>query len=444
MWLTKTISKEWNISTAVELTVQAISAVVQTAPIGTNLALAHILWVMMSGAFLPSRGAFFSALAARGVDRQAVRRSWAALRYGAWENNDLLDKWQTYVASENQWHVRRHGRYQAVSVDITDFWRPRLKGWAGKHFHSLAQRALPAVVFGVMVVAGEVKGKRTPLLRRIVRCEPIVAKVAFREQLLKEAKAHMLPDQVLVIDAEFEISELHKAEIERFVVRMAVNSTARRNQLPAYKGRGAKPKYGEIVRPLVRTLKGKEIAASQPDHESTFIHDGRIITVRAWHNLVSSQAYVAADAATFSVYAYHDPHYKQVLVLATSLGKIKVETPYHIYRDRWPVEQPPLAAKQMIGLHRQFVFASASCFRLSELSLITGAILTYVAAVMPPVPSGFWDRTPQATPGRLRRLLDKADFPTFLFNDPQNRKKASVTAHLPKGIAAHRRLKRAA
>ncbi len=431
-------------STAVELTVQAISAVVQTAPIGTNLALAHILWVMMSGAFLPSRGAFFTALAARGFDKQVVRRGWAALRYGAWESNDLLDKWQLYVASENQWRVRRHERYQAVSVDITGFWRPRLKGWAGKHFHSLAQRALPAVVFGVMVVAGEVKGKRTPLLRRIVRCKPIVEKVAFREQLLEEAKAHMLPDQVLVIDAEFEISELHKAKIERFVVRMAVNSTARRNQLPAYKGRGAKPKYGEIVRPLVRTFKGKEIAASQPDHESTFIHDGRIITVHAWHSLVSAQTYATADAATFSVYAYHDPHYKQALVLATNLGKIKVETPYHIYRDRWPVEQPPLAAKQMIGLQRQFVFASASCFRLPELSLIAGTILTYVAAVMPPVPSGFWDRTPQATPGRLRRLLEKADFPTSLFNDPQIRKKDSVTAHLPKGIEAHRRAKQAA
>ena len=254
-------------STAVELTVQAISAVVQTAPIGTNLALTHILWVMMSGAFLPSRGAFFTALAAKGFDKQVVRRSWAALRYGAWESNDLLDNWQLYVASENQWHVRRHERYQAVSVDITGFWRPRLKGWVGKHFHSLAQRALPAVVFGVIVVAGEVKGKRTPLLRRIVRCEPSVEKVAFRKQLLTEAKAHMLPDQVLVIDAEFEISELHEVEIERFVVRMAVNCTARRNQLPAYKGTGRKLKYGEIVRPLLREFKGKEIAASQPDHE---------------------------------------------------------------------------------------------------------------------------------------------------------------------------------
>lgn len=398
----------------------------------------------MSGAFLPSRGAFFTALNAKGFDKQVIRRSWAALRHGAWESNALLDNWQLYVASENHWRVRRHEMYQAVSVDITGFWRPRLKGWAGKHFHSLAQRALPAVVFGVMVVAGEVKGKRTPLLRRIVRCEPRVEKVAFRKQLLKEAKGHMLPDQVLVIDAEFEISELHEAEIERFVVRMAVNCTARRNQLPAYKGTGRKAEYGEIVRPLAREFKGKKIAASQPDHESTFTYDGREIVVHAWHGLVSKQTRVAADAATFSIYAYYDPLYKQALVLATDLGKIKVETPYHIYRDRWPVEQPPLAAKQMLGLHRQFVFASASCFRLPELSLIAGTILTYVAAVMPPVPSGFWDRTPKATPGRLRRLLDKADFPISLLNDPQIRKKASVTAHLPKGIEAHRRVKRAA
>ena len=88
---------------------------------------------------------------------------------------------------------------------MTGFWRPHLKGWAGKHFHSLVQKALPAVVFGVIVVAGEVKSKRIPLLRRIVRCEPRVEKVDFRRQLLKEAKAHLLPDQVLVIDAEFEV-----------------------------------------------------------------------------------------------------------------------------------------------------------------------------------------------------------------------------------------------
>ena len=40
------------------------------------------------------------------------------------------------------------------------------RGWAFIRLHSLAQRTLPAVVFGGMVVAGEVKGQWTPLLRR--------------------------------------------------------------------------------------------------------------------------------------------------------------------------------------------------------------------------------------------------------------------------------------
>ena len=149
------------------------------------------------------------------------------------------------------------------------------------------------------------------------------------------------------------------------------------------------------------------------------------------------------DAATFSIYVFHDPLYKHPLVLATNLVKVQAETVFRIYRDRWPVEQPPLSAKQMIGLHRQFVFAVASCFRLPELSLLAGAILTYLAAVLPPVPSGFWDRSPKPTPGRLRRLLAQADFPTLLDEDRQLRKKNSVTAHLPKGIDAHRRLPRA-
>lgn len=409
--------------TAVEITIQAISAVVQPVPIGTNLALIRILWAMMSGAFLSSRGAFFPALSAKGFAEPEMRRSWSALRTGAWDANELLDNWQLYVESQNQWRARRHEGWQAVSVDMAGFWRPHLKGWAGKHFHRLAQRALLAVVFGVMVIAGEVNGKRTPLLRRIVRCQPQVDKVTLRRQLLQEVKKHMLPDQVMVMDAEFEVSELQRAQIERFVVRLASHSTARRNQRPAYKGVGRKPQYGELVRPLARQDKGKQIAASKPDTESHFVHAGRTMVVPAWHKRGGLPTAASPEALTFAIDVFHDPLYKRALVLATNLSHIQAETVYHLYRDRWPVEQPPLTAKQMIGLHRQFVFAEPSCFRLPERSLIAGALLTYVAAVMPPIPVGFWDRTPKATPGRLRRFLDKANFPTLPADMPQLRKK---------------------
>ena len=428
---------------AAEMTVQAMAMIMQTVPVGTNVGLIRILWVMINGSFLQSRGAVFSALHLNGFEAQEIRRSWAALRHGTWEVNELLENWQLYVASQNQWRARRYERYRVLSVDITGFWRPHLQGWCGKHYHNLAQKALPAVVVGVMIIAGQVKSQRIPLLRRIVRCQPQTGKPVFRRQLLQEATAQLALDQIVVVDAEFAIAELQAANVPRYVVRLASNATARRNQLPAYLGRGRPRVYGDKVRPLARKHKAHQIAATPADQQSHFDYQGRCIQVMFWHDLVSADTPANAAAQTFSIYAYTDPLYKQPLLLATNL-RLEAPTAYLIYRDRWPVEQAPLAAKQMIGLHRHFVFAPEICFRLPELGLVAGAILTYVAAVLPPVPTAFWDRAPKPTPGRLRRVLALADFPNLLAFDPELRKKNSVTAHLPKGIDAHRRSKQAA
>ena len=441
---------------AAEVTVQAIAAIVQTVPVGTNLALMRLLWAMVNGSFLCSRGAVFGALWASGFGVSEVRRSWGALRTGAWQVNELLDNWQVYVASENRWRVRRHEGYQVVSVDLTGFWRPRLQGWVGKHYHSLAQKALPAVVFGVIALSGEVAARpktlRVPLLRRVVRCQPTLSQAAFRRQLLQEVATEVTARQVMVVDAGFGIAELQAAAPKGFpthyVVRMASNATAQRNTLPPYTGRGRPPKYGETVRPLARTWRTRQIEATAADHQSCFEQDGRTIQVSIWHNLLLPKTPPSADTGNlercFSFYLFHDPLYKQPLLLATNLNHVQPETVFHIYRDRWTVEQPPLAAKQMVGLHRHFVSAPDSCFRLPELSLVAGSLLTYLAAVLPPVPSGFWDRAPQPTPGRLRRLLAQENFQSLAVETGQLRKKNSVTAHLPKGIDAHRRLKRAA
>lgn len=429
--------------TAVELTVHAIVSIVQGTPIGTNLGLAQILWVMVNGSFLSSRGALFPALHDNGLSVGESRRSWAALRYGVWEINEMLERWQIFVARENQWSPRRYEHYQVLSVDITAFWRPKLKGWLGKHYHNLAQKALPAVVVGVMIVSGQVREQRIPLLRRLLRCPPQLSKADFRRKLLQEAKAQAAPDQVIVVDAEFTPAELQAVDVERYVVRLAQNATARRNQLPEYKGIGKYPEYGEKVRPLARKWKDRLIPATAPDEASRFEYQGRTIKVAFWHGLVSADTKVNKDAPTFSIYVYSDPFYKEPLVLATNLS-LAPQTAYLIYRDRWPVEQPPLAGKQMVGLHRAFVFAVESCFRLPELALLAGAILTYVAAVLPPFPTGFWDRTPKPTPGRLRRVLAQAEFPNLTYFDPELREKNSVTDHLPKGISGHRRQKQAA
>ena len=433
--------------TAVEATIQAIVFVVQVTPVGTNLGLANLLWAMVSGSFLSSRGAIFPALQLGGLSAETIRRSWSAMRYGSWQIDELVEAWGVYVASENAWCENRYEGRRVVSIDLTGFWRPRLQGWLGKHYHSLVGKAMPAVVFGVIIISGQVHGKRIPLLRKIVRCQPEQTAprghLDYRATLLEKVAALDLPGDVKVLDAGFKISELVTAGLKGFVLRMQANCTARRSQLPVYKGRGTKPKYGTRVRPLVRTHKQKTLDATPPDQTTTFQHNGRTIQVAFWHGLVTSDTKVADIKRTFSLYVFYDPLYTKPLILATDLD-LQPQTVLLIYLDRWPVEHPPLAAKQMVGLHRHFVFALEACFRLPELALLAGAILAYVAAVSPAISTGFWDRKPQATPGRLRRLLAQVDFPNMTDFDPQLRKKASVTDHLPKGINGHRRQKLAA
>jgi len=425
---------------AVEHTITAIAFVVQVLPIGTNVGLLRLLWALINGSFLGSRGAVHSALAANDFAPEEIRRSWSALRYGSWAIDELLAAWQVYVAAGNAWRARRYGGYRVKSIDITAFWRPRLRGKVSKHYNAVAQKALPAIVFGVLIRAGEIKGKRIPLLDSIVRCAADLRETAFRQALLKTARQTTQADEITVVDAGFELSELQASQTQRFVVRMARNCTARRNQRPTYKGKGARPKYGHLVRPLPRRHLDTQLAATPSDATATFVLADRTIRTETWHDLVTTTTCVAADNPTFTIHGYDDPLYQKPLLLATDLA-LSAELIYLIYHDRWAVEQPPLAAKQMLGCQRQFVFAPEACYRLPELALLVGNMLTYLAACLPPLPSGFWDRTPKATPGRLRRLLASANFPNLADFVPELRKKNSVSDHLPNGIDAHRRHK---
>jgi tetratricopeptide (TPR) repeat protein len=47
----------------------------------------------------------------------------------------------------------------------------------------------------------------------------------------------------------------------------------------------------------------------------------------------------------------------------------------------------------------------ASVQRLPELTLLAGSVLSFLAATCPVSPTGFWDRAPRPTAGRLRRVL---------------------------------------
>jgi len=127
-------------------------------PVGTNLALLHLLWTLVSGALLPQRGALFPALQAAGLDVQATRRAWTAFRQGAWQTAVILRLWQAQIEGLPGWQVHRHEGYRAITVDVTAFWRPALVNCPSKHYHPIANQALPSVIFGIIGEVGEVGG----------------------------------------------------------------------------------------------------------------------------------------------------------------------------------------------------------------------------------------------------------------------------------------------
>jgi hypothetical protein len=416
-----------------------LGAILADVPVGTNLGLFWLLWALISGRFLLSRGAVFPALADGGLPADAVRRSGAALAYGCWAIQTLVKAWQQVVQQEGRWQAHRYEGFRPVACDLVGFFRPRLSGCLGKHYQSGADKALPAIVLAVVAAVGSVGKVRLPLLRLLLRAEPGERSEAeLQRRAVTQAGAALQADEVLVVDAGFGVAALLTEGVPRFVARVARNFTARRNVLPAYKGRGRRPAYGERVRPLPRTHKGKTLAATPPDATAQWVVAGRTIQAQVWENLVLSTAVPGAPA--FRCAVIHDPRYQEPWVLATNLP-VSAYALWCLYRDRWPVEQVPLAAKQMLGAHRAFVFGGESRHRLPALALLAGNILAYVAATSAAVATGFWDRCCRPTCGRLRRVLLRVDFSEIPVPEGAFRKKASVTGHLPKGVQGHRRRK---
>jgi hypothetical protein len=69
---------ENSISALVCRITEVLSAIELDLPIGANLGLFHILWTLINGCLLQSRGALISGLAATRLEPAAVRRAWAA------------------------------------------------------------------------------------------------------------------------------------------------------------------------------------------------------------------------------------------------------------------------------------------------------------------------------------------------------------------------------
>ncbi len=394
-----------------------------------------MLWMLVSGSLLPNRGAIFPALKAIGLSDEAIRRAWGAFRYGGWQMAGLVGIWYRYVTALPDWQRHRYEGYVPITVDVTAFWRPTLKDCPSQHYHPAAQRALPAVIIGLVGEVGEVNGQRLAVPRVIERVHPKDPREArLWEELLRRVQKTLAEDERVVVDAGVNIHALQRAGVDRYVVRLATNAPARRNVLPSHT-RGRKPTYGARVRPLPRRYKTQTLAATEPDEHTTWSVDGRIIQVSSWRDWVLPTPKPHSDNPTFDSYVFDDPMFKTPWVLATSV-RLTFTSVHALYTDRWPVEQIPLSAKHRVGAHRQFVHAAESVQRLPELAVLAGSLLSFLAATLPVTPTGFWDRRPTRTPGRLRRVLIGQPFPKDAPLPEQLREKHSATTHLPKGNAA--------
>src|SRR6266536_1841844 len=158
-------------STIVDRISVLLGAIVADVPVGTHLGLFWLLWALISGRFLLSRGAVFPALADRGLPADAVRRSGAALAYGRWTIQPRLEVWYKIVQQEGRWQAHAYEGFRPVACDLVGFFRPRLSGCVGKHDQSGADKALPAIVLAVVAAVGAVSTVRLPLRRLILRAE---------------------------------------------------------------------------------------------------------------------------------------------------------------------------------------------------------------------------------------------------------------------------------
>src|SRR5437762_8040519 len=105
-------------------TLAVLCRLVGAFPIGTNPGLVQLLWMMVSGRLLGTRGAVIPGLAALGLPEAVVRRAWASLGSGAWGSAGLIAGLGGLVAEEGRWRAHRHGGYRPAAADLTGFFRP--------------------------------------------------------------------------------------------------------------------------------------------------------------------------------------------------------------------------------------------------------------------------------------------------------------------------------
>jgi hypothetical protein len=193
---------------------------------------------------------------------------------------------------EGGWEVREYEGWRAVSCDVVVFPRLKLKGWKAKLYRGTFGKAIKAVGLGVIVDVGQYGMDRVPLLRKIIRCQNTEdGEKKLNKTLLKEAGRILKENEVLIHDAGVSVKDAQEASVPRYIIRSAKNCVARWNYLP--ENAHGNRQYGERIRPLARSRKGKKTeSTNDPTIRTSFEYQER--TIKGAHSRFHARFAIAA------------------------------------------------------------------------------------------------------------------------------------------------------
>jgi hypothetical protein len=433
---------------------QIIMAVIQDLPLGTNLCIYDVLFTIMAGQLLQTRGALIPALHASGLSHQDCLRIRSAIVKGSWSTKKLLKHLHKLIEAEQKWSALTVAGYRVHALDTTCVFRPRLKNCTTNHYSPIAKRALPAINFGLYSAVGFMEIQKVTIPKAIVRGDDQAnTEVKLMTALCKAAAEFFKENDIITADRKFSVMEVIEAGLTNVVIRRAINFTMRRVATPVPEGqrkRGRPAKYGNRERPTARMRKGKAIPATEPDERHEWKDEaGNAMQASVWKNVVLQPQKGWSDERkelnlkqVWTVVLVKHPKYQDPMVILMNV-KLTPQESCTVMRGRWGVEQLPLVGKQLLGGHRMFVHNKEMNFRLPELIFVGAAMLMYLAGGHEAIPTGKWDRAPKKTAGRMMRELRKVRHLRLLALPEQLRKKQSATGHWLSGYAAvrHKRAK---
>lgn len=440
---------------------ELIEQIVAVAPKGTDLGLCDLVSAMLSGYFIEAGGAVTPAVEAflrqKLSDEQEIagrtRRAAKALTYGSYNIQELLDQVSEIVKGEGRWTPITAQGYRVKAVDFTAYRRAAVKQLKAKAYVSDTGKAVEAVPIGMIASIGEVDGQRIALLDKAVETKlDVNDSEGHKKQLYQQVKKGLAADEIAVFDAGFSLVAAVAAGIMRCVIRLAKNVTFGKTagEIPertSAKGPAPSQYQAEIVRPLARQHGDNLLPATAADEIRTVTGaDGVQIEVHIWQKLYFLERQLKQVTnknkkhklrhTALKVIALHHPQYDDPLLLGTPLLELEPHAARNVYVSRWPVEGLPQTGKYILsgGGGTYYLHHPIAMQRLPILTLTFGSLLKYLAAILPPFRTGFWDRAPKPTYGRLLRHFKKVgiDLSEQLF------KKASSTDHLPVGYEAIR------